>query len=68
MIRVGHLITKLLLTYVRCMVLGNLLQTPYNPRGNSQCEHVAVCKGRGYNFFFWCHAVGDCLIVMSLMM
>ena len=26
--------------------------------------NVAVCKGRGYNFTFWRHVVGDCLIVL----
>ena len=26
-------------------------------------ESVVVCKGRGYNFTFWCHVVADCLIV-----
>ena len=29
-------------------------------------QSVAVCKGRGYNFTFWHHVAGDCLIVTWL--
>ena len=31
---------------------------------NAIFNPVVVCKGRGYNFTFWCHVAGDCLIVM----
>ena len=30
-------------------------------------ESVMVCKGGGYDFYFWLHVMGDCLTVMWFM-